>query len=384
MTEKLYYQNQYLKQFTAKIEDITEFKGKTAIILDKTAFFPEGGGQTSDIGFIDKVSIVDVQIDEGIIYHLTESTDLKLTVGAFAECSINWNKRFSDMQNHSGEHIFSGVIHNHFGLENLGFHLGKDAVTLDFGRILSKEELDFVEYEVNKIIWSDRFINCYFPDKEELKNIEYRSKKEISDELRLVEIDGVDVCACCAPHVNHTGEIGIAKIIGTEKVRGGTRISILCGERAFNDIRVKTEQNKAISVLLSEKESESFSAVQRIKKEKEKLAYELNCTQFELIKCKAESFENKDIQVEFCDLNGDNPVKFAELLSHRANKFSFVFNGTEGRYNFVIIGIGQFDVNQVIREMKSTGFKIKGGGRNNMVRGIIESDKKTIFEFFSR
>lgn len=383
MTKKLYYEDVYMKQFSAVVKNITTFRKKAAIVLDQTAFFPEGGGQTSDIGFINHIRITDVQIEAGIIYHLTED-ETDITIGTNVDCKIDWDKRFSDMQNHSGEHIFSGLIHKELGLDNKGFHLGTDSVTLDFGRILTADELENIEFKVNEAIWQNKKINCFFPTLSELPEIEYRSKKEIQDDLRLVEIEDIDICACCAPHVSRTGEIGIVKVIGTEKIRGGTRISILCGQRAFNDIKVKIKQNKKISVALSEKEYETSEAVNRLKKERDSLNFELIDSKRLHIRSLADKYDYKNHIVQHTEYTGDFLRYFANELLSKVNDYVFVYSGDKDNYHFVLLGNNNYPVTELLNQMRNTGLNIKGGGKNNIIQGTIFSSAERIELFFGK
>lgn len=384
MTRKLYYEDQYLRKFTAVVEDVCESGGKTAVVLDQTAFFPEGGGQSSDRGRIGDAHVVDVQIKDGVIYHFI-SGKTALRQGDKAECEIDWKKRFSDMQQHSAEHIFSGIIHNLYGLENVGFHLGDTVVTLDFNAVLSEEQLERVEFLVNGTIWENRKITAFFPTEDELKGLAFRSKKEIDEELRLVEIEGIDLCACCAPHVSQTGEIGLAKIVGTEKIRGGTRISILCGDRGFSDIKEKLDQNKQISVLLSEKEKSSFSAVEKLKKEKEKLDYEVFALKTELMKQKAASKEQRNIIIDFCNFSGDDLRRYTDMLAEKASEFAMALSGSDDDFRFVMISKTGSDIDHFVSELKDS-IPVKGGGRNGIIQGTISASRaeieRLIYSFF--
>ena len=198
-------------------------------------------------------------------------------------------KRFSDMQQHSGEHIFSGIVHNLYGYNNVGFHLGSEVVTLDFDGVLNEDDICKVENLVNEAVWKNLEIKILYPSDEELKQITYRSKIEIEGQVRIVEIPGIDTCACCAPHVKRTGEIGIVEVVNFEKYKGGTRVSILCGERALKDIRHKLGENRKVSVITKAKQSETAEAVDRLMKEKERLEFELVGANREILFSKAES-----------------------------------------------------------------------------------------------
>ena len=374
MVEKLYYKDQYLRSFSSAVTASGTIDGEAFVELERTAFFPEGGGQTSDRGRIAGMTVTHVDLVDGRILHFLEDGSSGLPVGAEAECEIDWKKRFSDMQQHTGEHIFSGVVHRLYGLENVGFHLGENFVTLDFPRMLDPDELAEAELEVNRIIYENHPVRAFFPGEDELEGLQYRSKKEISDELRLVEIENVDLCACCAPHVAFTGEVGIVKVIGTEKLRGGCRISILCGERAFFDISAKLLQNKQISVLLSEKETDTFSAVRRLKSEKENAEFSLTGEKIERMKLIASGMSEKNVLIEFCDFEGELLRRFADILSEKAGAFAAAFSGAEGDYRFVMISKTGADLNAVLERLKAS-FAVRGGGRNGIVQGSVSAPR---------
>ncbi len=230
-TEKLYDADAYLTTFTAQVLSCVSVDGGYDVVLDRTAFFPEAGGQTPDRGTLGETRIVDVQIDEdGVITHRTKEA---LKVGAEVSGTVDWKHRFDNMQQHTGEHIVSGLVCSRFGCSNVGFHLGDQTVTMDYDHALTKEELDGIERDANEAIWKNLPVEIAFPDDEELKQIPYRSKKELSGQIRIVTIPGIDICACCAPHVRHTGEIGILKILAAQNYKGGVRVTIACGERAY-------------------------------------------------------------------------------------------------------------------------------------------------------
>ena len=236
MTEKLYDIDSHLKEFTATVIDSYEKADGYFTVLDRTAFFPEGGGQASDIGYINDVKVYDVRIQDGIIYHYTVKPFKK---GESVVGKLNFEQRFDFMQQHSAEHIVSGIAHKYYGCENVGFHLGADIVTLDFDKILTRDDILKIESLSNEAVFRNVAINAYYPDSEALKSIEYRSKKEIDGAVRIVEIEGVDACACCAPHVKKSGEIGLIKLLGSEKLRGGVRIELKAGKRALDDYNEK-------------------------------------------------------------------------------------------------------------------------------------------------
>lgn len=271
-TDKLYYKRPYDRDFAADILDVG-LKGDTAyVVLDKTLFFPEGGGQKSDKGIIyynnNSYDVVDVQIDEDIIYHYISSYDdslMNCSSNAAIRGEIDFSHRFSNMQQHSGEHIFSGLAYKYYGCTNVGFHLSDREVTFDYDKPLSYKQIIHLEDEVNKAIYDNRVIRTYYPTDAELLNLDYRSKKEVQGKLRLVEIEGVDLCACCAVHVKRTGEIGICKVVDYMNYKGGVRISILCGNRALLYLRSLDELTKDISRSLNSSRDEIIPAIDRLK-----------------------------------------------------------------------------------------------------------------------
>lgn len=222
MTERLFDLDSYLAEFRCKVTELYTEGDNLQVVTDRTAFFPEGGGQSSDIGLLGGAVVKDAQQCGQKIIHIVENSMenvQNLAVGNEIEGKVDMKKRFSDMQQHSGEHIFSGIVHSLYGYDNVGFHLGRETVILDFNGELKHEDICKVERLVNKAVWDNLEIRVFFPSGEELPSLSYRSKKEIDGRLRLVEIPGVDLCACCAPHVKRTGEIGLIEVTSFERFR---------------------------------------------------------------------------------------------------------------------------------------------------------------------
>ena len=227
MTEKLFYSDSHLREFTAEVVSCEKRDGHYEVELDRKAFFPEGGGQYADTGTLDEMQVCDVQEKDGRIFHIMEDKSEQIpeyfTVGRSVSGRINWEERFMKMQQHTGEHIVSGLVHARFGYNNVGFHLGSEDCTMDFNGIITKEELQEIEREANRAVWKNLPAEVLYPTEEELASMEYRSKIEIEGQVRIVVIPGYDVCACCAPHVKYTGEIGLIKLTGVQKYKGGVR-----------------------------------------------------------------------------------------------------------------------------------------------------------------
>ncbi len=386
MTEKLYYRDAYIHEFECKVTDLYTDDTYIYVETDKTAFFPEGGGQTSDRGWLNGAYVENVQIVDGKILHFVEKSEenvKKLQNSTIIQGKIDSKKRFSDMQQHSGEHIFSGIVNKLYGYNNVGFHLGSEIVTLDFNGVLTEEDICKVENLVNEAIWKNLEIRVLYPTDEELKTISYRSKIEIEGQVRIVEIDGVDVCACCAPHVKRTGEIGIVEVVNFEKYKGGTRVSILCGERALKDIRHKLNENRRVSVITKAKQSETSCAVERLLKEKERLEFELVGANREILFSKAKDIEQGERIIIFDKkLDGKLLTEFTEAIKDKADALCACFCGENGFYRYCIAS-KTVDLPSLAKELNST-FNGKGGGRGEMIQGSITGNEEEIRNFLDK
>ncbi len=382
MTRRLYYEDSHRKEFQAVVTACEKAENYWRVSLDQTAFFPEGGGQAGDSGFLEDVEIFDTHEKQGIVWHYAKAP---LDPGAQVLGRIDWDKRFSRMQQHSGEHIVSGLVHARFGYDNVGFHLGEQEVTLDFNGNITKEELVEIELEANKAVFANLPVQISFPSREELASLEYRSKIEIEGQVRIVTIPGIDVCACCAPHVKLTGEIGLIKLTGVQSHRGGVRVNMLAGIRALEDYREKETSVKAVSVLLSAKENQTAGAVERLKQEAYELKGRLMCLNLARIQEKAAAVpEGTENPVYFeTDLDMDTCREFVNLLTERCRGTACVFagNDTEGwRYVF---GSHTEDTRPLCRYLNGE-FQGKGGGKPEMVQGSLKGNQESIREAADR
>lgn len=376
MTEKLYYEDSHIKEFTAVVAECRRGETGWLVRLDQTAFFPEGGGQAGDSGFLNDIPVFDTQEENGDIWHYTEAP---LKTGTAVAGRIDWDKRFSRMQQHSGEHLVSGLIHKRFGYDNVGFHLGEQEVTLDFNGSISREELAEIELAANAAIYANLPVTAEFPGKEELASLTYRSKIEIEGPVRIVSVPGIDVCACCAPHVERTGEIGVIRLLSVQSHRGGVRIHMLAGGRALSDCRRKEAAVRAVSVLLSAKEEAIAEAVERVKKENFDLTGELMQLRLKLIQEKASHVPEASFHPVFFEenLSPDACREFVNLLTARCRGIACVFtgNGADG-YRY-ILGSKDTDVRVLCRHLNSL-FQGKGGGKPEMVQGSLSGTEKEI------
>ena len=380
MTEKLFYQDSHRSTFTAIVQEVRPSGNGYEIILDRTAFFPEGGGQSSDTGSLGGVSVSDVQELDGKIIHYTDGP---LVEGTEVEGCIDWTERFSKMQQHTGEHIVSGLIHKIYGYHNVGFHLGTDSVTLDFNGVVPKEKLHEIEQLANEAVAKNLPVQVLYPTDEELSKISYRSKIEIEGQVRIVVIDGYDVCACCAPHVKQTGEIGLIKLVGMQNYKGGVRISMLCGFRALEDYYQKEKNNREIAVMLSAKEYETAVEVERLQEE------------LAMKKAKIAELEQKFLEqkVETLDVSGEivclfeetDPVMTREmvnLLLKKGAKMAAVFSGNEREGYRYVLGSRSLDVRKN-GKLLNEAFHGRGGGKPEMVQGTVQGKREEIEAFLN-
>lgn len=379
MTEKLYDKDSFLKSFSATVISCDEYFENYAIVLDKTAFFPEAGGQKSDKGVLGNANVIDVQIADDIITHIT---DAPLKVGETVEGIIDFERRFDFMQQHSGEHIVSGVAHKLFGCENVGFHLSEDIVTLDFDKPLKQEEILKIEEEANKAVFENVSFYTYYPDEETLKNLKYRSKKELLGDIRIVEIENTDMCACCAPHVKTSGQIGLIKLLATEKLRGGVRIEMKCGKRALYDYRESYDNLHKISKSLCAKREESANAVDKLLEQISDLKYKYTGLKKQILLEKVDNLNpKKDITALFEDgLEIKDLQSLADALYKKWGGIRAVLSPAENGYSFAICG-EEKALSEFFATLKNK-LNIRGGGRGTMVQGTVFAEQSNILKFF--
>lgn len=378
MTEKLYYQDSHQKEFSAQVT-ACEWDEKRAcyrIVLDQTCFFPEEGGQYADSGTLEGIIVEDVQEkDENILHYCRKP----LPEGTTVHGCIDFEERFSKMQQHTGEHIVSGLIHQHFGYDNVGFHLGKELVTMDFNGSFTKEQLQQIEQEANEAVVKDIPVRTAFPSKEELAAMDYRSKKELTGQVRIVTVLGYDICACCAPHVNRTGEIGMIRLIDAARHKGGTRLTMVCGFRALADYRIKEDNVQEISRLLSARPCETADAVKRLQKE-------LSQWKDKLFRIQNRYLEQKLDKQEFLlfeeDLDKNAARRFVDTGMHRCDGICGIFIGNDRQGYQYILGSRQTNLREFLKGFHET-FPGKGGGKPEMVQGTVTALCQDLQEYFA-
>lgn len=376
--EKLYYVNQYLRESTAKVLSCVETKKGWEVILDKTVFYPTGGGQPCDLGTIGEVQVLDVSDRNGEVLHLCGKA---LTVGEKYLCKIDWERRFMLMQQHSGEHLVSGIVHSRFGYDNVGFHMGSDVITIDFSGELAMEQLREVELAANEAVWQNFETTIFFPDAEKLAALPYRSKKELTGAVRLVQFGGIDLCACCGLHVQRTGEIGLIKLLSTTRFHSGSRVELLCGKRALEHLNVLCDQNREISALLSAKPVQTASAVQRMKAELENVQYRGMQLENRLFEQQAKEYEGKGDVLLFEEaVSPDALRRLTDTILQVCGGMCAVFSGEDGNYKYAI-GTLTGDVRETAKVLNQA-LNGRGGGKPNFVQGSVAATRTEIEAFF--
>lgn len=374
MTEKLYEQDSNCRCFTAVIEECRPCENGYAIRLNRTAFFPEGGGQAADPGVLGGLSVSDVQIVDGEIWHYTATP---LPVGSEVEGCLDWETRFSRMQHHTAEHIVCGIAHRWHGLENVGFHLGSEDVTLDLDGELTRAQLDAIEEEANRVVVANVAVTASIPTREQLATLSYRSKKELEGEVRLVTIDGVDCCACCAPHVTRTGQIGVIKLLDFIRYKGGVRIHLLCGGAALADYRSRYAQSAAVAAKLSVKQHDLTGAIDRLLSERDSLRLALREANRKLADARVMAVEPTDRPVYLIGTDWDMETlrRIVNGLSARCGGLCAAFSGVDGVYQYVVGGSG--DLKAVCQQM-NTALNGRGGGDHRQVQGRVQAQEQEI------
>ncbi len=382
MTERLFDTDSYLWEFDARVLSCTATDGGFAVVTDATAFSPEGGGQASDLGTLGGAEVRDVRTAEGIITHFT---DRPLAVGATVHGSLDAARRLRHMQNHSGEHIVTGIFHNEYGMNNVGFHLGHEDVTLDLDGTVDQAALRRAEYEANRIVAENRHVRAWYPTPKEREALSYRSKKEIDGAVRLVEIENHDICACCAPHVRQTGEIGGIKLISAVRYKGGTRIHMKCGFDAIDEANVQYDRVCEISRLLS-------LPGERIAQGVKKLSDDLAAAKRQIAVLRRERLEQtangigmdeKNACLFLSDADMGELRMLAETVARKTGGRCAVFSGsdTDG-YGFVLCDMnGDFDT--VAAELRRD-LGASGGGKAPFLQGRLRAEKERILRFFNR
>ena len=419
MTEKIYYSDVYCKEFDATVLACRERKNGYEVVLDRTAFYPEGGGQPGDRGVLvlreacsasceaEREQMICSVSGEAECEQMTCSssceveketilvrdthekgeeilhyTDVFVAPGTKVTGKIDWDFRFDLMQNHSGEHIVIGLIHEKFGYNNVGFHMGSDMLTIDLDGEFSLEDMQEFERRANAIVWENRPVDIKVYSEEEVKAVEYRSKKELHGMVRIVTFPGADTCACCGTHVTHTGEIGLIKLISLQKFKGGMRMEMLCGKRAVEYVNQICQQNHQISVALSAKPKETAAAVLRLKDAEMKSSFRVVAMENEILAAKAESLKGAgDVLLFEEGLTPDSVRKLAVAVMETCGGRCAVFSGDDENGYKYALGETDGDLRALVKEMNGK-LNGRGGGKPFFAQGSVNAARSEIEAFF--
>ena len=379
-TRRLYYEDVYIREFQGKVTECRKAKKGYHILLDQSAFYPEGGGQPSDTGLLNTVRVTEVHEKDGELLHYTEEP---LEPGTAVVGRIDWDRRFDLMQQHSGEHIVSGLVHEAFGYDNVGFHMGSDVITIDFNGMLDERQMAEIEAKANARIWENSEVEITYPSQEELKELPYRSKKELSGRVRIVRFPGADLCACCGTHVTRTGEIGMVKLLSVVKFREGVRVEMICGRRVLEYLNMVNEQNHRVSVCLSAKPAATASAVERLAEENFRLKGRVNHMEEELFANEAAKCEGAGNVLLFREgLEADSVRRLADAVMQSCQGRCAVFSrNPDGGYKYAMGEIGG-DLRQFTKDMNQA-LSGRGGGKPNFVQGSVSAGEKEIREYLT-
>ena len=379
-TVKLYYENAFLREFDGVVVDCRPQGKKWLVILDQTAFYPEGGGQPADHGVLGGAKVNDVHERDGVILH---TCDRALPEGEAVHGEIDWPRRFDHMQQHSGEHIVSGMLCAAYNCDNTGFHLGEGSVIIDYNADIPWEGVLDIENRANRYIWENHSLVTLYPTAQELAALPYRSKKELTGQVRITQFPGADMCACCGTHVSRSGQVGLVKFIGWQKFRDGVRLELLCGQRALDHLSACWEQSRQIGQSLSVKPETSFAAVERMQSELLAARERAAGLEAQVFAHTAAEYAGKgDTVLITAPLEGDGVRRLCDAVAQTCGGRCAVFAGTDGTYRYALIHAGQ-DIRPLVKDMNDA-LHGRGGGRDGFAQGSAACTAEEIRAFFSR
>ena len=379
MTRKLYYEDCHLTRFEARVTGCEKCEKGYEITLDATAFYPEGGGQACDLGTLGGAPVLDVQEQGERIVHLCEQA---LEIGIAVEGVIDYERRFDLMQQHTGEHIVSGIINRRYGYHNVGFHMGSEMTEIDFDGVIPAEDLAAIEQEANAALWQNLAVKCWYPSQEELPNVFYRTKRALPWPVRIVQVPMFDSCACCGIHVAHTGEVGLVKLFSVVGLRGGCRIEMSCGKRALALLNKAFDQNRLVSQAFSAKWPETGEAARKMNEALANEKYRAAGLQKRIFEMIAKSYVNRGNVVHFEDgLESAEVRMLADAIAEICGGMAAVFSGADGEgYGFAMV-TRDGDLRPVGKKM-TAALHGRGGGKPNFQQGRVKATKQQIEAFF--
>ncbi len=378
-TRKLYYENPHLAQFEARVLSCEKGEKGWEVILDATAFYPEGGGQAADTGRLGAARVLDTRERGEKVVHLCDGA---LEVGSQISGEIDYGPRFLRMQQHSGEHIVSGIIHRRWGFHNVGFHMGSDIITIDFDGVIPARDLPDIEAEANRAVWQNLPVKCWYPTEAELPTVFYRTKRALPWPVRIVQVPGFDSCACCGTHVKATGEIGLIKLFSVVSFRGGTRMEMACGSAALKLLNSAYEQNKLVSQAFSAQITETGAAAQRMNEVLSQQKFRITGLERRIFQSIAQDYRDRGDVVHFEDGLDSAAVRvLADAIAEESGGTAAVFSGSDGQGYAYCLVTRQGDLRQLGKEM-NTALQGRGGGKPSFQQGTVRAEKQEILAFF--
>ena len=381
MTRKLYYEDCHMSHFQAQVTGCEKCEKGYEIRLDATAFYPEGGGQACDLGTLNGAQVLDVREREEEILHLCEAP---LEVGSTVEGIIDYDRRFDLMQQHTGEHIVSGIINRRYGFHNVGFHMGSAMIEIDFDGVVPAEDLRSIEQEANSALWQNLPVRCWYPTEEELPHVFYRTKRALPWPVRIVQVPEFDSCACCGVHVARTGEVGLIKLFSVVPLRGGCRIEMSCGSRALKLLNQAFDQNRLVSQAFSAQWFETGEAARKMNEALSGEKFRMAQIQKRIFEMIAKDYVNFVDVVHFePDLDSTQVRMLADAIAQRCDGTVAVFSGTEEEgYAYAMVD-HKNDLRTFGKEM-TAALHGRGGGKPNFQQGRVAAKRQEIEAFFAK
>lgn len=378
-TKKLYYEDCHLTDFTARVASCVKGDKGWLVTLDRTAFYPEGGGQASDVGTLGTVRVLHASEEGAQVLHLCDSP---LEPGTEVEGRIDYAHRFDLMQQHTGEHMVSGILHRRYGAHNTGFHMGADTITIDFDVEIPAQDLPEIEAEANAAVWRNLPVKCWVPSPEELPGVVYRTKRALPWPVRIVEVPGVDSCACCGVHVANTGEIGLVKLFSCVRFRGGSRIEMLCGGRALDHLNRVWQQNQLVSRAFSAKPLETGLAAEKMNEALTQMKYRMTGLENQVFQAIAQGCAGQgDVVLFQPGLDSASVRKLADLAAQQCGGTAAVFSGEDAEGYAYALVTRDGDLRQTCKAMNAA-LSGRGGGKGGFCQGSVKATEDQIRAFF--
>ena len=378
-TEKLYYKDAYIREFDAEVLSCTAGDDHAyRIVLDRTAFYPEGGGQPGDSGFIGDIRVTDTIEKNDEILHICSSP---LQSGSRVHCGIDWDRRLDHMQQHTGEHIISGMICSELHCDNVGFHMGEDTVTIDYNAYADPDRILDIEAKANRYILEDHPAEISFPDREQLSGLPYRSKKELEGEVRIVSFPGADTCACCGTHLSSSAQVGLIKVLSHKKFHEGIRLEIVCGQRAVDYLMTCWRQNSAVGRELSSPYDHTHSALLRYMEQTGELKKKIAALEDEVCSLTAAGYADAgDTYIIRGAMESDSLRRLCEAVYSVCGGICAVFSGSGTSYRYALRAPDD-RLSGICRSINSA-LNGRGGGRDGLAQGSVSADEQAIRAYF--